>query len=61
MRFKIQIEFNFRDAKQYWGLDDFINFKETGVTKATNKATLLEEGAVLGSAAFAPLPVAVEQ
>ncbi|MCI5180697.1 MAG: hypothetical protein D3911_15555 [Candidatus Electrothrix sp. AW3_4] len=26
MRF--QIEFNFRDAKQYWGLDDFMNIKE---------------------------------
>jgi hypothetical protein len=22
---RFQIEFNFRDAKQYWGLDDFMN------------------------------------
>ena len=33
---RFQIEFNFRDAKQYWGLDDFMNIKETGVTNATN-------------------------
>jgi hypothetical protein len=25
---RFQIEFNFRDAKQYWGLDDFMNVKE---------------------------------
>ena len=34
MRFKI--EFNFRDAKQYWGLEDFMNIKETTVTNAVN-------------------------
>jgi putative transposase len=45
---RFQIEFNFRDAKQYWGLDDFMNVKETAVTNAANKATILEEGAVLG-------------
>jgi putative transposase len=22
---RFQIEFNFRDAKQYWGLEDFMN------------------------------------
>jgi putative transposase len=31
---RFQIEFNFRDAKQYWGLDDFMNVKETAVTNA---------------------------
>jgi putative transposase len=31
-----QIEFNFRDAKQYWGLDDFMNVKQTAVTNAAN-------------------------
>ena len=36
MRFKI--EFNFRDAKQYWGLEDFMNTKETAVTNAVNLA-----------------------
>ncbi len=29
-RLRFQIEFNFRDAKQYWGLEDFMNVKETG-------------------------------
>jgi putative transposase len=33
---RFQIEFNFRDAKQYWGLDDFMNLKETAVTNAAN-------------------------
>lgn len=31
---RFQIEFNFRDAKQYWGLEDFMNIKETAVTNA---------------------------
>jgi len=35
---RFQIEFNFRDAKQYWGLDDFMNVKETAVTNAANLA-----------------------
>lgn len=30
------IEFNFRDAKQFWGLEDFMNVKETPVTNAIN-------------------------
>jgi putative transposase len=33
---RFQIEFNFRDAKQYWGLEDFMNVTPTGVTNATN-------------------------
>ena len=33
---RFQIEFNFRDAKQYWGLDDFMNMKQTAVTNAAN-------------------------
>jgi putative transposase len=33
---RFQIEFNFRDAKQYWGLEDFMNVKETPVTNAIN-------------------------
>lgn len=33
---RFQIEFNFRDAKQYWGLEDFMNIKETAVTNASN-------------------------
>ena len=34
MRFKIEI--NFLDAKQYWGLEDFMNVKETQVGNAAN-------------------------
>jgi putative transposase len=33
---RFQIEFNFRDAKQYWGLDDFMNVKQTPVNNAAN-------------------------
>ncbi|MBN2389749.1 MAG: IS4 family transposase, partial [Anaerolineae bacterium] len=34
-------EFNFRDAKQYWGLDDFMNVKPTPVTNAANLALFM--------------------
>lgn len=33
---RFQIEFNFRDAKQYWGLEDFMNIKEVPLTNAIN-------------------------
>jgi hypothetical protein len=33
---RFQIEFNFRDAKQYWGLEDFMNVSQTAVTNAAN-------------------------
>lgn len=33
---RFQIEFNFRDAKQFWGLEDFMNIEETQVTNAAN-------------------------
>jgi putative transposase len=33
---RFQIEFNFRDAKQFWGLEDFMNIKQTPVTNAVN-------------------------
>jgi len=33
---RFQIEFNFRDAKQYWGLDDFMNIKREAVTNVAN-------------------------
>jgi len=33
---RFQIEFNFRDAKQFWGLEDFMNVTSTGVTNAAN-------------------------
>ena len=35
-RLRFQIEFNFRDAKQYWGLEDFMNIKKIAVTNAAN-------------------------
>ena len=31
---RFQIEFNFRDAKQYWGLEDFMNVKEVPLANA---------------------------
>lgn len=33
---RFQIEFNFRDAKQYWGLEDFMNIQEVPLTNALN-------------------------
>jgi putative transposase len=33
---RFQIEFNFHDAKQYRGLEDFMNIQETAVTNAAN-------------------------
>jgi IS4 transposase len=38
---RFQIEFNFRDAKQFWGLEDFMNIKETAVTNAANLALFM--------------------
>ena len=40
-RLRFQIEFNFRDAKQYWGLDDFMNTTPTAVTNAANLALFM--------------------
>jgi putative transposase len=33
---RFQIEFNFRDAKQFWGLKDFMNVNSTAVTNAAS-------------------------
>lgn len=38
---RFQIEFNFRDAKQYWGMEDFMNITPTGVTNAANLALFM--------------------
>lgn len=35
-KLRFQIEFNFRDAKQYWGLEDFMNIKQTPLYNAVN-------------------------
>lgn len=38
---RFQIEFAFRDAKQYWGLEDFMNVAQTSVTNAANLALFM--------------------
>jgi putative transposase len=40
-RLRFQIEFNFRDAKQYWGLEDFMVTKPTPVYNSANLAMLM--------------------
>ncbi len=38
---RFQIEFNFRDAKQYWGLEDFMNTKPIPVYNSANLAMFM--------------------
>ncbi len=40
-RLRFQIEFNFRDAKQYWGLEDFMTVKPTSVYNSANLAMFM--------------------
>jgi hypothetical protein len=40
-RLRFHIEFNCRDAKQYWGLEDFMNVTPVGVTNAANLALFM--------------------
>lgn len=40
-RLRFQIEFNFRDAKQFWGLEDFMNVNQTPVYNAANLAMFM--------------------
>ncbi|MGK0291477.1 MAG: putative transposase [bacterium] len=35
-RLRFQIEFTYRDAKQFWGLEDFMNIKQQQVQNAAN-------------------------
>jgi putative transposase len=35
-RLRFQLEFNFRDAKQFWGLEDWMNIQEVPLTNALN-------------------------
>ena len=49
---RFQIEFNFRDAKQYWGLDDFMNVKEIPVNNAANLSMFMVNVAAKLTAAF---------
>ncbi len=46
-RLRFQIEFNFRDAKQFWGLEDFMNVKQTAVTNAANLSLFMVNVAYL--------------
>jgi putative transposase len=38
---RFQIEFIFRDAKQHWGLEDFMNVKEKAVHNFANLSTFM--------------------
>jgi hypothetical protein len=38
---RFQIEFNFRDAKQYWGLEDFRNVSKNAIYNAANLAMFM--------------------
>ena len=40
-RLRFQIEFNFRDAKQCWGFEDFMNVNKTPVTNAVGLSFLM--------------------
>ncbi len=40
-RLRFQIEFNFRDAKQHFGLEDFMNTTEVGVENAANLSFMM--------------------
>jgi IS4 transposase len=40
-KLRFQIESNFRDAKQFWGLEDFMNLGQTAVTNAANLASFM--------------------
>lgn len=40
-KLRFQIEFNFRDAKQYWGLEDFMNISKNAVHNAANLAMFM--------------------
>jgi len=40
-RLRFQLEFNFRDAKQYWGLEDFMNVNARPVYNGANLALFM--------------------
>jgi putative transposase len=40
-RLRFQIEFNFRDAKQFWGLEDFMNVNQLPICNAANLAMFM--------------------
>src|SRR5262249_38949058 len=53
-RLRFQIEFNFRDAKQFWGFEDFMNVKQTPVTNAVGLAFFMVNLAACLTAHFPP-------
>jgi hypothetical protein len=53
-RLRFQIEFNFRDAKQFWGLEDFMNVNQTPVYNAANLALFMVNLAHVLLAHFRP-------
>ncbi len=58
---RFQIEFTFRDAKQHWGLEDFMTVTETGVNNAANLSLLMVSvsAALLREARESDLPCSV--
>ena len=40
-RLRFQLEFNFRDAKQYWGLEDFMSVNARPVYNSANLALFM--------------------
>ena len=40
-RLRFQLEFNFRDAKQYWALEDFMTVKQPPVDNSANLAMFM--------------------
>lgn len=52
---RFQIEFNFRDAKQFWGLEDFMNTTPIAVSNAANLAFFMVNVAHCLLALFRPL------
>lgn len=53
-RLRFQIEFNFRDAKQFWGLEDFMNVNQTPLYNAANLAMFMVNLAQVLLAHFRP-------
>jgi hypothetical protein len=51
-RLRFQLEFNFRDAKQYWGLEDWMNINEVPLTNALNLSLFMVNVSQVVLAAF---------
>jgi hypothetical protein len=51
-RLRFQLEFNFRDAKQYWGLEDWMNVKEVPLTNELHPSLFMVNVSQVLLAAF---------